>query len=149
MPRVRLALPATKRVALVLMVVGLVGACGSSPERYESAGAVAAAINDAGIRCEDFAITEDREETSGEHEALIEHESLVEEQGACAVDGESVTIRTFENEEARDDWVAVGEKVEGSLAVGPNWAVAGRSKALVEEIADALDAVPPDEVSSL
>jgi hypothetical protein len=134
---------AIKNWTVILSVAGVLGACGSTPEPYATADAVAAGMNDAGVDCEGFATTE------APQEVPREHESLVEEQGVCAVGGETITIRTFEDEEARDDWVAVGGKVVGSLAVGPNWVVAGRSEALIEDIAEALDAVPPDEASSL
>lgn len=124
-----------KTWALGLCIVVIFGACQGGPESYGDAQAVADAMEDEGIECEDLETTT---------EFSKEEESLVSERGLCQVDGETVVISMFENTEKRDDWVAVG-KLFGEVAVGENWAVSAESGDVIEEVVDSLDATVPQE----
>jgi hypothetical protein len=110
-------------------------ACQGSPESFEDARAVAAAMEDEGIECEDLETTT---------EFSNEEDSLVTERGLCQVDGSPVVISMFENAAARNDWVAVG-KLFGEVAVGDNWVVSAESQDVIQDVADSLDATIPEK----
>ena len=124
-----------KTWALALCAVLVFAACESGPESYEDAQAVADAMEDEGIECENLETTtefSDREK------------SLVSERGLCQVDGDAVIISMFENREKRDDWVAVGQ-LFGQVAVGENWVISAESDEVIEDVVDSLGATIPQE----
>lgn len=119
---------------LGMCLVLLLGGCQGGPERYDDAQAVAEAMEDEGIECEDLETTT---------EFSNEEDSLVSERGLCQVDGTTVVISMFESSEDREDWVAVG-KLFGEVAVGENWAVSAESEDVIEDVVDSLDATIPE-----
>lgn len=121
---------------LIALCAGLMlVACDEEPERFEDARAVAEAMEDEGIECEDLETTT---------EFTNEEDSLVTERGLCEVDGSAVVISMFETTEDRDDWVAVG-KLFDHVAVGDNWVVSAESEEVIEDVVDSLDASIPQE----
>lgn len=110
-------------------------ACQGGPDTYEDAQAVADAMEDEGIECEDLEITT---------EFSDEDDSLVAERGLCRVDGSTVMISMFENADDRDDWVAVGKSF-GDVAVGENWVVSAEAGDVIDDVVDSLDATIPEE----
>ncbi len=122
-----------KNLVLGLCLLLSLGACQSGSEDYADAQAVADAMEDAGIQCENLETTT---------EFSNEEDSLVTERGLCQVDGSTVVISLFENSEDRDNWVAVG-KLFDDVAVGENWAVSAESEDVIEDIVDELDATIP------
>jgi hypothetical protein len=123
------------KIWIVIVCFGLFVACDASPESYEDAQAVADAMEDEGIECEDLETTT---------EFSNEEVSLVSERGLCRVDGEAVVISMFENAAAKNDWVAVG-KLFGEVAVGDNWVVSTESDEVIQEVVDSLGATIPQE----
>jgi len=111
------------------------GACDSGPETFDNAQAVADAMEDEGIECEDL-------ETTTEFSS--EEDSLVTERGLCRVDDSTVVISMFESAEDRDDWVAVG-KLFGGVAVGANWVVSAESEDVIQDVVDSLDGTIPEK----
>ena len=111
------------------------GACEGGPETFDNAQAVADAMEDEGIECEDLETTS---------EFSNEEDSLVTERGLCRVDGSPVVISMFENSDDRDDWVAVG-RLFGEVAVGENWVVSAESEDVISDVVDSLDATIPQE----
>lgn len=124
-----------KTWVLAASLVLILGGCQGSAENYADAQAVADAMEDEGIECEDLETTTDFSN---------EEDSLVTERGLCRVDGSTVVISMFENSDDRDDWVAVG-KLFGEVAVGGNWVVSAESEDVIEDIVDELDATIPQE----
>ena len=120
---------------LALCAALVFSGCQSGAETYADAQAVADAMEDEGIECENLDTTT---EFSGEED------SLVTERGLCQVDGEAVVISMFENAEDREDWVAVG-KFFGDVAVGENWVVSAESEDVIEDVVDELGATVPQE----
>jgi hypothetical protein len=120
---------------LGLCVMLTLGACDSGPESFEDAQAVADAMEDEGIECEDLETTT---------EFSNDQDSLVTERGLCQVDGSPVVISMFENAAARNDWVAVG-KLFDEVAVGENWVVSADSEDVVQDVRDSLNATTPDK----
>ena len=127
---------AMKMICVVLCLGLTLSACdGGGAEEFENAQAVADAMEDEGIECEDLETTT---------EFANEEDSLVKERGACRVDGSTVVISMFEDSEKRDDWVAVG-KLFGQVAVGENWVVSTESEDLIDDVVESLDATIPEK----
>jgi hypothetical protein len=125
-----------KKIVVVLCVCLVLVACdGGGADDFENAQAVADAMEDEGIKCEDLETTT---------EFANEEDSLVEERGLCRVNGNTVVISMFENSEKRDDWVAVG-KLFGQVAVGENWVVSAESEDVIEDVVDSLGATIPEK----
>ena len=116
----------------VALTIALVS-CQSQGQSYDDPRQVVAAMADANVDCEEL-VRATPSSLPGDR-----YDALVEERGSCRVGAHRVVITTFENAEDRGDWVAVG-KLLGPLVAGPNWAVTSRSEAIVNDIAEALDA---------
>lgn len=122
-----------RKAACLIVLVMVFGACSSSAETYEDVEAVVEAMEDEGIQCDDLETTD---------EFGNESDALVTERGICLVGKDRVVVSMFENDEDREDWVAVG-KLLGKVAVGENWVVGSDSQEIVEEVADKLGATLP------
>lgn len=122
-----------KKLLLMIAIATSLGACGQDPVAYDGVGELAEALAASGHSCDEFEVEEAAApEATG-------HESLLDERGTCSIDGESITLLTFDKTEHRDDWLAVGRQL-GPVAVGPNWVVTAGSQETIAEVAEALNA---------
>ncbi len=89
-------------------LLAVVTACGGgdSSEKYDSAGDLAAAID-----CQGF------EDTT--------EELFTDEGGSCTVDGETVTVYTFTDNDVRDSYLEIARGFGGRYLVGDGWVVEG------------------------
>ena len=104
--------------ALLVVVAIVFAACSGAADEYANAAALAAALDEGGVRCE---------MTPSETSA-----SLVADEGTC--DGYEIYV--FDDEQKRDRWLSVGASL-GEVVVGPNWAIVSNDGA--QDVAEVLD----------
>lgn len=59
-------------------------------------------------------------------------ELYVRETACCELDGDMLTLYTFTDGEARDNWLAIAQGFGGIFVVGPSWVISADSQEAAE-----------------
>jgi hypothetical protein len=122
-------------------LVCLMSACsGKSASSYPGTRELARALNANGVGCTGFSHATaggSRGQGGGGGPLKKKGTPLAQESGSCSHGGGRLLLFVFASPALRDRWVKVG-RLYGSVVLGPDWSISTQTKAVAEDVRDAI-----------